>query len=220
MGRKVLLALLILFVLPSIAPADNQFFFEIGPRYSLTVGHSPLAEYWKNGIGIGGTLGFPLRDDLDLVTEFGYQYHPHSGGGPWPSIVLEMSNSGFSPFEGHPGPFAESSSLFDAAVKLRMHPSRKGISLTGSYVTLGFGFLYKTIGDVVVFTQRRWGEEGYDPFLWSGSYHSGSDLFIAFGFGSEIFHYKNNLVAFEIGGNFILGGETSVHLPIKLKLVF
>lgn len=67
--------------------ATEKLFFEVGPRYSVSIGPHPLADYWGDGWGLGGSMGYSFNENLSLIGGVSYRNFGFSGEAPFPEVI-------------------------------------------------------------------------------------------------------------------------------------
>jgi hypothetical protein len=224
MSRILLFILLLSLIHSAPLIAKEKLFLEIGPRYSVSIGSNPLTEYWGDGLGVGGSLGYFFEENLALVGGISYRSYWYSGGAPGLAIAWgEAWPNNYVHLYGIPGPFGERSSIFETGLNIRIYGAKHGFPAIKPFFSMGFGYQREYVGDIILFVQRYDYDNNrfiLEPFEWQGENVSGGTTFIYFGVGSEVFYYRGLPLVVEVGGQFGLREGSSAYIPIKMNFMF
>ncbi len=220
MAWSLILALLSVFLLFRTALAGEDHFFEVGPCYTISLSDSPIARCWDNGIGVGGSFGYFLDDNLAMV--YGLSYSTMSPNGKAPSIHRFVLTDGTVRLAEDQRAFGERSSVLMGDLSLRMYRRVDDKPRPRNFFTIGLSIVKEDVGDLVILLED-WNHPGnYTAYCWDGDNHSGENLVFSIGGGLEIPSLWRVPMVFEALFNFpfVQEGSPSPYVPVKASILF
>jgi hypothetical protein len=217
---RLLPTFLSVFLLFNPALADENYFFEVGPRYTISLGDNPIARYWDNGLGIGGSLGFFLDDNLAMV--YGFSYATMSPNGKAPSIYRFIQADGPVRLAEDQRAFGDRSSVLMGDLHLRMYRRADPKACPRNFFTVGLSYMKEDIGDLILLLEDYANPGNYTAYSWSGEDYSGEYIVFSIGGGLEIPSLWHVPMVFEALFHFPFAqeGSPSAYVPIQASFLF
>ena len=209
MRLKVFVLVAIAFSTPSLIFSRENLFLQSNAGITFPVEPQRLSDSWKNGLTVGGGVGYTLNNYFAIIGNVSYSYFGFSGKDLQLAIppeyeIIEVKG--------------EKSYLLDISINLRLSQF-KVENTVRPFLSVGFGFLTQRIGKVEVsfwdFINDR---DGGTTHL-SGTGVSDKNFSLALAVGTEIQVWEKFAIFIE--GSFLTTSNSdNLYLPVKVGIRF
>jgi len=209
MRLEVFMLGLLMYSSPSLGLSQENLFFQTNTGITVPLEPQRLSDSWRNGLTVGGGLGYTLSDYLVFIGSVSYTYFSFSGKNLQLAMPPEYEITEIK---------GEKSHLLETSINLRLSKF-KGENAFRPFLSVGLGFLTQRIGNVEVsfwdFINDR---DGGTTHL-SGTGVSDKGLFFTFAIGTGA-QVLERFALFIEGGFLTTSDAGNSYVPVKIGIRF
>jgi hypothetical protein len=148
---------------------------ELGVGFSLISDFNTFLPYWKNGLGVGGSISYVVSQDIQLLASLSYSRFEYSGRGPTLAIPRVV---GF-----RRDITGDASHIYEASVGVRL--VRSGYFIK-PFISIRSGIQLTQVGKILVTTWQEQEPQNKFTYVYWSSGKTFSKAFASVGLGVEV----------------------------------